>query len=66
MNINSTLYLSQLGQSENSFESKLKQALKDEYKHERPSRNVLNTILAFAASYDCVDTQVGKVELIFN
>lgn len=62
MDIKSTLYYSQ----ESQFESQIRKTLKESYRNEKPSRKALNAIMSFAASYDCVDTKIGKVEMIFN
>ncbi|MBQ8222413.1 MAG: hypothetical protein IJZ87_03555 [Bacteroidales bacterium] len=62
MDIKSTLYYSQ----ESQFESQIRKTLKESYRNEKPSRKALNAIICFAASYDCVDTKIGKVEMIFN
>lgn len=62
MDIKSTLYFS----TENSFERQIKKSLDDTYRNEKPSKKALNAILSFAASYECVNTKIGKVEMIFN
>lgn len=62
MDINSTL----LSSIENSLESEVRKSLKETYKNEKPSKRVLSTIMGYAASYDCVDTRLGKVEMMFN
>ena len=62
MDIKSTLYFS----TENSLESQIRKSLKETYRNEKPSKRTLNAIMNFAASYECVDTKIGKVELVFN
>ncbi len=62
MDLRSTLFLS----TESQFENQLRKILKDEYRTERPSKKTMNAIMSFAASYDCVNTKIGKVELMFN
>ncbi len=62
MDIKSTLYFS----TENSLESQIRKSLKETYRNEKPSKRALNAIMNFAASYECVDTKIGKVELVFN
>ena len=65
MDYKSTILL-QRNNFESTYETKVRQSLKEAYKNERPSKHVLNTIMSFAASYDCVDTKIGKVEMMFN
>ena len=65
MDYKSTLFL-ECDCFENSYESEIRQSLKETYKNERPSRYVLNAIMSFAASYDCVDTKISKVEMMYN
>ena len=65
MDYKSTLLL-QRNNFESTYETEVRQTLKEAYKNEKPSRHVLNAIMSFAASYDCVDTQIGKVEMMFN
>lgn len=62
MDINSTL----LSFTESSLEHQIKKTLKHSCKNERPSKRAISTIMGFAASYDCVDTKIGKVELFLN
>lgn len=62
MDIKSTLLYS----TENSLENQIRECLKDAYQNERPSKKSLNAILGFAASYECVDTKIGRFDLIFN
>lgn len=61
MDIESTLYF-----IENTLENQIRESLKDTYKNEKPSKKALNAIMSFAASYECFDAKIGKVELIFN
>ncbi|MBR4156363.1 MAG: hypothetical protein IKU01_06655 [Bacteroidales bacterium] len=65
MDYKSTLFL-QDNDIESEYENVVRQSLKEAFKNERPSRNVLDAIMSFAASYDCIDTQIGKVEIMFN
>ena len=65
MDYKSTILL-QRNNFESTYETKVRQSLNEAYKNEKPSRHVLNTIMSFAASYDCVDTKIGKVEMMFN
>ena len=65
MDYKSTILL-QRNNFESTYETKVRQSLKEAYKNEKPSRPVLDTIMSFAASYDCVDTKIGKVEMMFN
>ena len=62
MDIKSTLLYS----TENSLENQIRECLKDAYQNERPSKKSLNAILGFASSYECVDTKIGRFDLIFN
>lgn len=62
MDLRSTLFLS----TESQFENQLRKILKEKYRGEKPSEKAINSIMGFAASYDCVNTKIGKVELIFN
>lgn len=62
MDINSTL----LSFTESSLEQQIEKTLKQSFKNERPSKRAISTIMGFAASYDCVDTKIGKVELFLN
>ena len=65
MDYKSTLLL-QRNNFESTYETEVRQSLKEAYKNEKPSRHVLNAIMSFAASYDSVDTHIGKVEMMFN
>ena len=65
MDYKSTLLL-QRNNFESVFETEVRQSLKEAYKNEKPSRRALSNIMSFAASYDCVDTKIGKVEIMFN
>ncbi len=62
MSIKSTLYYSK----EKSLENQIRECLNDTYKNEKPSKRSLNTILSYAASYENVDTKIGKLGLILN
>lgn len=62
MDIKSTLYFT----TENTLENQIRKSLKETYSNEKPSKKTLNAIMSFAASYDCVDTKIGKVEMMFN
>ena len=62
MDIKSTLYFA----TENTLENQIRKSLKETYSNEKPSKKTLNSIMSFAASYDCVDTKIGKVEVMFN
>lgn len=62
MDIKSTLYFT----TENTLENQVRKTLKETYKDEKPSKKTLNAIMSFAASYECLDTKIGKVELLFN
>ena len=62
MDIKSTLYFT----TENTLENQIRKTLKETYANEKPSKKTLNAIMGFAASYDCVDTKIGKVEMMFN
>ena len=62
MDIKSTLYFT----TENTLENQIRKSLKETYSNEKPSKKPLNAILSFAASYDCVNTKIGKVEMMFN
>lgn len=56
MGLNSTLL----------FEDEVKEALSDMCADMKPSRSALNNILQFAATYDCVSTKFGTVDLMLN
>lgn len=56
MGLNSTLL----------FEDEVKEALSDMCADMKPSRSALNSILQFAATYDCVSTKFGAVDLMLN
>lgn len=56
MGLNSTLL----------FEDEVKEALCDMCADMKPSRSALNNILQFAATYDCVSTRFGAVDLMLN
>lgn len=62
MDIKSTLYFA----TENTLENQIRKSLKDTYQNEKPSKKTLNAIMSFAASYECVDTKIGRVEMMFN
>ena len=62
MDIKSTLYFT----TENTLENQIRKSLKETYSNEKPSKKALSAIMSFAASYDCVDTKIGKVEVMFN
>ena len=62
MDIKSTLYFA----TENTLENRIGKSLKETYRNEKPSRKAISAIMGFAASYDCVDTKIGKVEMMFN
>ncbi len=62
MDIKSTLYC----YTENSLEQQIKKTLEETYRNERPSKKALSAIMSFAASYECIDTRFGKVEMMFN
>ncbi len=62
MDIKSTLYFA----TENTLENQIRKSLKDTYQNEKPSKKALNAIMSFAASYECVDTKIGRVEMMFN
>ena len=62
MDIKSTLYFT----TENTLENQIRKSLNETYSNEKPSKKALNAIMSFAASYDCVDTKIGKVEMMFN
>ncbi len=62
MDIKSTLYFT----TENTLENQVRKSLKETYANEKPSKKTLNAIMSFAASYDCVNTKIGKVEMMFN
>ena len=62
MDIKSTLYFT----TENTLENQIRKTLKETYANEKPSKKTLSSIMSFAASYDCVDTKIGKVEMMFN
>lgn len=61
MNINTTPVL-----TSNSLENQVKRVVTDECKNEKPSRKAINAILSFAASYECLDTKIGTVDVILN
>jgi len=56
MGLNSTLL----------FEDEVKEALFDMCAEMRPSRKALNTIMQYAATYECVGTNIGQVDLMLN
>ncbi len=62
MDIKSTLYFT----TENTLENQIRKTLKETYANEKPSKKTLSSIMSFAASYDCVETKIGKVEMMFN
>ncbi len=62
MDIKSTLYFT----TENTLENQIRKSLKETYANEKPSKKALSAITSFAASYDCVNTKIGKVEMMFN
>ena len=62
MDIKSTLYFT----TENTLENQIRKSLKETYSNEKPSKKALNAIMSFAASYDCVNTKIGKVEMMFH
>lgn len=62
MDIKSTLFYS----TESSLENQIRKSLKNTYQNEKPSKKVLDTILSFAASYDCVETKIGRLDLMLN
>ena len=56
MGINSTLL----------FEDEVKEVVQDMCADMKPSRRALNTILQYAATYECVGTKFGKVDMMLN
>ena len=56
MTLNSTLL----------FEDEVKEALQDICADMKPSRRTLNTILQYAATYECINTKIGAVDLMLN
>lgn len=62
MDIKSTLIYS----TENSLENQIRKSLKENYQNEKPSKKSLNSILSFAASYDCIETKIGRLDIVFN
>ncbi|MBR6775346.1 MAG: hypothetical protein IKM23_06500 [Bacteroidales bacterium] len=62
MDIKSTLIYS----TENSLENQIRKSLKENYQNEKPSKKSLNSILSFAASYDCIETKIGRLDIMFN
>lgn len=62
MDIKSTLYFS----TDSQFENHIRKTLKNSFKNEMPTKKAVNSIMSFAASYECIDTKIGKVELLFN
>ncbi len=62
MDIKSTLIYS----TENSLENQIRKSLKESYQNEKPSKKSLNSILSFAASYDCIETKIGRLDIMFN
>ena len=56
MSLNSTLL----------FEDEVKTALHDMCADMKPSRRALNTIIQYAATYECVKTKYGKVDMMLN
>ena len=56
MSINSTLL----------FEDEVKEALHDLCADMKQSRRTLNTILQYAATYECYDTKFGAVDMMLN
>lgn len=45
---------------------KVKEALHSMCADKNPSRSVLNSIFQYAAAYDCVDSNVGKIGFLLN
>ena len=62
MDIKSTLYFT----TENTLENQIRKTLNETSANEKPSKKALRASMSFAASYDCVDTKIGKVEMMFN
>ena len=62
MDIKSTLYFT----TENTLENQIRKTLNETYANKKPSKKTLNAIMSFAASCDCVDTKIGKVDIMFN
>ena len=56
MSVNSTLL----------FEDEVKEVLQEMCADMMPSRKTLNTILQYAATYECVDTKFGAVDMMLN
>lgn len=66
MDINITPVLTSSRQSDNSFENKVRLALKKKFENEKPTQCTINAILGFATSYECLDTRIGNVDVILN
>ena len=56
MTLNSTLL----------FEDEVKEALQDMCADMKPSRKSLNTILQYAATYECANTKIGAIDIMMN
>lgn len=56
MSLNSTLL----------FEDEVKEAVCEMCAEMQPSRKALNTILQYAATYECVGTKFGAVDMMLN
>ncbi len=56
MGLNSTLL----------FEDEVKEVVCEMCAEMQPSRKVLNTILQYAATYECVGTRIGTVDIMLN
>ena len=56
MDLNSTLL----------FENEVKEVVQEMCAEMKPSRKTLNTIFQYAATYECMETKYGKVDLMLN
>jgi len=66
MSLKTTPILTSSFQNDSVFEKELKDAVSGICAEMKPSRNALNSIMQFAATYECVNTRIGRIDMILN
>lgn len=66
MSMNFTPILPSSIEDDTVLEQKVRVALGSMCSKMKPSRSVMSTILQYAASYECVETKIGSLDLMLN
>lgn len=66
MSFEFTHFLSSHYNNNVSFETQVKETVQTMCRDAKPSEKVRKSILQYAASYECLDTKIGKVDVILN